>query len=152
MSKIYKTWLNRVASGQVTHGQIRQLCEAIYPLAWGQPPGGKRTNLTEEEAWQIVDLIATKGGLPVGERQAAIGRRWLATNAKRHNMPAVLADPANIDRFTFVGPGDDLEPVYRVTLRDGRQIDYSVRSWQSIRWGGGHRVRWGWAPPLSKGA
>lgn len=137
MTQIAKTWNARLDTGTLTKGQIGQVVQAIYPMAAGYSPGGKRTNLTESEAEAIYTRIE-QGDIRVTEEQARQGRDWLSRYWKRLHMPEM--DYATITHFRFAGAECSgyrtFAPIYWAYFPDGRVLAYIPTAWQSQAWNG----------------
>lgn len=155
MTKIYKTWIERLESGGVTYGQMRQFCEAVGGWCFVGRPSGKTTNLTRDEADDLLRRLRSSEGLDlVGVARNAgevrdgkwvslswkeFGRRWVARNGGRSGLSAdMVAAAAELD-FRFVdiarSAGGSFAPVYRAFTPDGRSWRYAPWPWQVKVWG-----------------
>ena len=123
---ISRVWNNRIEQDALSEGQIRQFCQAIMPLATGEYPGGKATNLTAEEARDIVaeaQMRFDNGGYELEERHTVKGYDWLQANGLRSGIP--LEPIAGFLHFRWVGTSKrgtgfrvTFLPVWEITYRD----------------------------------
>lgn len=130
-----RIWRKRAASGHITHAQAVQFCHAIYPTSRGGYARGKRCNITQAEARDVVDTMLEVRPL-VDEQASERGRRWLAANAARFGLPKW--NYHDIVDFRFVDvhqhPGGyyaSYGPVYEARWADGRTLEYAPSAWQA---------------------
>lgn len=147
MTTTYDRYLDAVRGDEMPKGQIQQMYNHVYPLAWwGQcwAVGGKRTTLTTGEAYDIVAALEgrTDGGPFVTEQQCKQGADWLERYGERlvdDGYPAELVGKRP-DRFRFprcehfdAGEYGFFLPVYTAIYDDGTEMDYVAGAWQSQR-------------------
>lgn len=144
-STAFRRWRPRMVEPVWEKGWIDQWHHSIWRQANGFEPGGKRTNLTDDEAAELQVMFRVRvaaGTAPrVTDKQAQQGRDWLVKNKRRLKLPDL--DYATITHFQFVGVdggyrdsynGRDYAyaaPIYLGHLPDGTKIRYSMNSWQS---------------------
>lgn len=144
MTRINNVWIDRIDNHQRWgHGIIRQWANAVYPLGMYAATGGHPTNLTQDEAYELVCRFNTRvekidGGPLVWPERAEKGREWLATKGVRFGLPrdvdyhAIshfrLEDVATVDesRWRIV-----CSPYYRAFWPDGRELAYYATPWQA---------------------
>lgn len=144
-SPAFKTWENRIQSSTFSKGQCQQFAAAVVPLSQGAHPGGKRTNLSQEEASDLLALVRKAGGVRLEERHELEGRRWLTLYAaKRLALPESVLE--NFSHFSYQGGAVRHLPVWRIHLSDGRSVDYYASAWQS----GDSEAAWWWSHTLYK--
>lgn len=155
MLTIFDHWLARIESREMTYGQVRQACEAIFG------DGGRRTNLTEEQKGALCELfdkvfLFEQGFALVGLRHGvgwqAAANEWMARNGRRLAMPLdarELSDhmiecaEAGTLTFRWVEVEDigrrhrsHCLPVYRAYTPDTDEtFDYYAIPWQARGYG-----------------
>lgn len=151
MTKIYEIWKDRLASGVITYGQMRQFVMAVGGWWWNGDPRGAKTLLTAEEAEDLyfrlkampdgLDLVGDYRGKGYRDEEGVwhlltwkqFGRRWVAENGRRSGvMPDMVAAASELD-FRFVGiepAGNNFVPIYRAFTPDGRSWRYAPSPWQ----------------------
>ena len=106
MTSIFNTWLERIEAEHIQHHQVIQLYAAVYPLAQGYRPRGKRTNLRKAEAQAIMARIYERARNGNGLRATADneerGRDWLHANRRKLGLPDSF-DARSIIEFRLVG-------------------------------------------------
>lgn len=144
MSRIYKVWCDRIDNDERWgYGIIRQWTNAVYPLGEYGHRGGHRTNLTEDEALDLLERFEVRvdridGGPLVYPEQAEIGRNWLASKGVRFGLPRDV-DYHAISHFRLEGVATVYEtrwsvqcaPEYRAFWLDGRELAYHATPWQA---------------------
>ena len=135
-TSIFRTWQDRLNTGELTKGQINQFVSGIYAKACGDI-GGKTSNLTQEEAEILVTRVE-QNPVRVTEQQAQQGRVWLARYWKRLGLPEL--DYASITHFTFDGAEEhsngyrsSFSPIYTAYFPNGQQLTYHPTPWQAGR-------------------
>jgi len=153
MTKIYKTWLERIESGALTYGQMLQFCQTIGVVGGHdrESSGGKRTALTPDE---MVDLWERFKALPdgldlIGETYRVrgkswkqVGRDWIEQHGKRVGLPTEMVAVAQQLDFRLVdvylhradygwGYGG---PCYRAFTAD-QAWTYAPTAWQATAYG-----------------
>lgn len=154
MSTIFRTWVRRIESGTFGHGQCLQWAKAVVPLSKGKPAGGMRTNLTTEEASELMRIIHAADGVRLEREHSETGERWMRKPEFAKVFPAWALE--SFDRFSFQGDAIDISanygqcyvPIWRVHGTDGQTLDYYAASWQSGRGYGPTIIRPGWADKL----
>lgn len=138
-TKIFKTWVDRLAQDTIPHHQVIQLARTIVPLAKGERPGGKRTALEPSEARDLVRMLRARavsdGGIRATPDNEERGRIWLRANRKRLGLPE--ADYQSIIEFRLIGfyayeteRATHYEPIWRCLFPDGSVLDYAPGAWQ----------------------
>jgi hypothetical protein len=144
MTQIYRTWKQRIESGSLSHALCRQWAQAVIPIANGEMSSGKRTNLTRDEATDLLDLMPSSG-LRLDPSHSALGLEWL----QRYGTD-LIGIPAEVirdfERFTFHGEAMKVQtetgwrtqhyPIWRIHTTDGQTVDYFCGPWQIIAYGG----------------
>lgn len=149
----YDTWVRRATTDPAwTYGTIRQFVNAIVPRSAGCTRGGARTNITPDEAVEIIRLFELRrnrdGGPLVESDQAKKGRDWLSNYHRRLGLRTDI-DYQAITEFRLSG-FDVLDetswrmvvaPIYTAYWPDGTRLTYTAIPWQS---GGSdrHDFRW----------
>jgi len=139
-SSSFRLWSKRIDVGVISRYQCVQAANAIWPLGEMAMPfvGGHRTNLTEDEAYELVCRIQNlPNGMALTMTHEQAGALWLARYAKRFGLPE-----GQVVNFRFVGCHYYWDngtrafymPTYRTTLLDGRRFDYAPHSWQARNW------------------
>ena len=155
MSKIYKTWCERIEAPEMSGGLIRQFRQTIAgAVLCNDMMSGHSSALTYEERadlWNRFQVRVRRDGGPlVTPTQAEQGRIWLDRYAKRCGLPTdrfVVGMPAaepvdyrHIARFRFVdvlvvrnnGYRCETAPVYECEW-DGQaeRLRYAPTPWQA---------------------
>ena len=117
-TRISRVWTNRLTEADTfTRGHIRQWCNSIVPLSvWGRG-GGFRSNMTPNEALELVRLfkrqVSEHGGYRLTNEHDRYGREWLrkhlrdierrdgANGVVPHDFTIDAMEPR--DTFRFVG-------------------------------------------------
>lgn len=142
----YRRYLDYVTDAVIGKGHIQQMYQHVYPLTWWGPEpwavGGKRTTLTQSEAYDIVAALEARadGGPFVTDAQRDQGADWLERYGRRlDGMPEPLIGRRPL-RFRFPrcihiesGRYGFFLPVYTAIYDDGSEMDYCAGSWQSQR-------------------
>ena len=160
MTSIFNTWLERIEAEHIQHHQVIQLYAAVYPLAQGYRPRGKRTNLRKAEAQAIMARIYERARNGNGLRATADneerGRDWLHANRRKLGLPDSF-DARSIIEFRLVGfhvyTRDDrwktlaASPIWRALLPDGSTFDYAPTAWQATARKDAPAMWWKLNPP-----
>lgn len=142
-----KAWRERLASGTFTKSQVQQWCNAVVPRASGYTIGGRATNLTAEEAGELLDLFPA-AGVAITDEHAEQGMDWAARNGKRLGLPASYVAACREHRVTyrFLGAAEidanrwrmQTVPKYAACYSDGDGRDRElVYTYHGGNWRGG---------------
>lgn len=152
---IYQVWQDRIYADHFPKAICNQWSKSVFALANGYPATGAKSNLTADEAEDLLTLMrgrsALRGGCRLTPEHEAQGKVWLL----KHGVDLLkLPDRVvtGFDHFTFNGEAVNVaasdyranwRPVWRIHLTSGEQIDYFVGAWQDT-YGGGDRDRQWW--------
>jgi hypothetical protein len=131
---IFDTWVQRIQSGTFTKSQCQQFATAIATRANGERPGGKNTNISNEAAKTLCNIIAANP-VRLTEEHEIQGCKWLLKYGKKVlQLPPDVMD--HFDHFEFSGRATIASwrggvPVWDIITDDGRTIHYSVAAWQT---------------------
>ena len=160
MTSIFGTWLERIERELIPHHQVIQLYSAVYPLAQGYQPRGKRTNLRKAEAqaimFRIYERARNGNGLRATADNEERGRDWLHANRRKLGLPDSF-DARSIIEFRLVGfhvyHRDErwgtlaTSPIWRALLPDGSTFDYAPTAWQATARKDAPAMWWKLNPP-----
>lgn len=156
-SSSFRLWSDRIDGGTITRYQCIQWAHAVQGLIQGWA-GGKRTNLTTEEAERLWDkLHDLPNGLALTPDHQEAGRVWMRKYGARVGLPVTDENghPIDVHAFSFVGAHaydtgawrPTMAPIYRTWLADGRVFDYAPTPWQASAYGQGKLPLWWEARP-----
>lgn len=108
MTRIFKTWTNRIDAGTFSQYQCLQWAKAVVPISEGNESStsynGKKTNLTPHEARGLTTLLHARGGVRLTADHTEKAFEWLTKN--RAEFPDRAVDL--FDHFSFQGDAVDL--------------------------------------------
>lgn len=87
---IFRSWEHRLNQGRLTRGDVLALTSHVINTAYGTA-GGKRTNLTQDEAKQILARVQN-GALRITPSHTAAGLSFLKRNAGKLGIPAEVVE------------------------------------------------------------
>jgi hypothetical protein len=137
MSSIYRTWMERIFSGEFSKSQAQQWAHVVWPLSRGEGARGKRTNLTVEEAEKLLQTLVARGGVKLTESHTKQGLGWIADRRNRDAFPAWVHE--DFSHFLFLGQGYNTSltswaqytPIWRIVGNHGQVLDYAASAWQT---------------------
>lgn len=140
MTKIYDIWRDRLSTGQLTKGQIRQFAAVASRDALMLPRQGNASALTTAEGRDLWQHIQKNPVLLTSEHTEQ-GLTWLMNHGRKQlgldpELHTQLVD--GFSHFTWDGSIElhnngytwSHAPVWTVHLRDGRQFRY----WYAPGW------------------
>jgi hypothetical protein len=132
MTPIARKWHQRLDSGVLTRGQVRELATGILARSFGDI-GGHRSNMTEDEAQAILDRVSAEKPR-ITQEQTDFGLHWLRTTGKRAGFdPAILDDfiEFRLDDIEWWDSGFRLNGYARWCIITGSgEWTYSWEPWQ----------------------
>jgi hypothetical protein len=148
-----RAWVKRVERGVFNKAQCNQWAKAVFSQSRYEPPQGARTNLTMDEAIDLMEILDSKPGVRLTPEHEKQGIEWLRSyGVKRLGLPQEVID--KFDHFSFHGQGRDVSgggsyranwmPVWRIHTTDGGEYDYFSSAWQSAAYpiGGSPDRQW----------
>lgn len=141
MTDMRRAYLERVTAPVIAKGHIQQMYQAVYPLAYGSQPRGKRMSLTAADASEIVAALESRGdgGPLVTPEQCKQGADWLVRYGRKLGLPddlvgkepAYFRFPCCTETYTDSIGFMYFLPVYTAYYPDGTRLRYMARAWQS---------------------
>lgn len=168
---IYKKWVSRLATGTLTHSEVRQWSQAVVPIALGLPQRGRDTNLRQDEAADLLHRIEYIGGVGLTDEHTEKGLQWLRRYANKTLAADHLPHDGQIPpdswdhfvRFWYEGQAvlewrttpygqtflTTAVPVWAIHFDDRPTIRYYTAAWQSSASGEVFRGQW-WENSLNR--
>lgn len=150
----FKLWNRRLDGDTLTRGQILQFCHSIAAGGMGYEIGGAKTNLTHDEASNLLAKFERRlddnGGYRLTADHQAFGLNWLRDNPKLARAAGVPVEAVEgflefrwvdyviVNENWYNGRGYvSIIPVWRVFYsppdsNEIKTVDYSRADWRSV--------------------